>query len=179
MAVLHRRQAEGSILSSILLVSNPDEGRFQQADNSGKNLLPRQSGAGQVAFNPRANPRQGTTEQTHPVILCLIAYGAPSRMISILFTSSCIDTGRLQMTMRDGTDPDITPSRRDRKRFDAGEYSASLIRLAIGAEIDHALPRALRRIPGPVRLTYRRPALLADAIESVAGADVFARPLPW
>ena len=80
--------------------------------------------------------------------LRLIAHFAPAFVIAILFTSACIASGGLNVTVRDGTYPDVFVGWRDRERFDPPELVLVLDGFAVGIEIREVPASQLARNAG-------------------------------
>jgi hypothetical protein len=63
--------------------------------------------------------RQRLREADHPVVLRLVAHGAPVRVVAVLLASACVAPCRLQVAPRIRADPHVVPCRRNHQRADA------------------------------------------------------------
>src|SRR5258705_12823291 len=68
---------------------------------------------------PRANRRQHRGKRLEAIELVAVAAGAPAGVIAVLLATARVATGRLQMTFRVRSDPDVLPGGRDRPRANA------------------------------------------------------------
>ena len=108
-----RGQAERAIAAGVFLVAHPDEGLLQQLHDGGHDFAHRQHGFGEIARHATAKQRQRCREAGQPVVLRFVAHLAPSRVIAILLASFGVASRGLEMAGRAGTDPDVSPGRRN------------------------------------------------------------------
>src|SRR5690606_35975433 len=124
MPIPERRQAIGAILAGILIVADANQRCLQQTQHGREHLFARQAPKREVRIDTLAYSRQRPAEIQYSMILRLVAYLAPSRVIAILLASSPISPGRLDMAGRKRADPYVCPSRGDGQRFDAADVAA-------------------------------------------------------
>src|SRR5947209_18651913 len=111
MIVVERCQAKRVVFSHILFVPNTHKGRIQQTYNGCEHFFTRESREREVMGNSFTNLRKCPGEGDDLIVLCLVAYLAPLRMIAILLASLCIAPGCLDVASRIRADPDISPGR--------------------------------------------------------------------
>lgn len=83
----------------------------------------------------RLDPWRFLVKIQHSRILDFVAYVAPARMITILFTSARVAPGCLQVPVFGWTDPDIGPCRWNCQRLDPRQCCRIADRLAVGSDI--------------------------------------------
>ena len=82
-----------------------------------------------------ANFRERFSEVDESIVFVFVAYFAPAIVILILFPSPGIPSGRLDMSLRQGTNPDITPRGRDGEPFNSQQSLLVTNRLSLRIEI--------------------------------------------
>src|SRR5207253_238900 len=70
----------------------------------------------------RADGRKGLGECHDMPVFGALSYLAKIRMIAVLLAASGIPACGLDVPIRERTNPDVAPGRRDRKRLDAPEH---------------------------------------------------------
>jgi hypothetical protein len=105
--VPHSCQPIGFVRPGVLLVADPDQGRFEQADDGGEHLLPWQARPPQIGVDPAPDGGQGLGEGDQPAVLRLVPHLAPARVIAVLLAALVVAAGRLQVAAWVGVDPDI------------------------------------------------------------------------
>src|SRR4051794_15631129 len=105
MALSHRRQPVGVVLLGVALGADPEEAPVEQADGARQHALAGDGPLAQVALLPCAELRQRPREFRHGVELLAVATLAPA----VLLPSARVDSGRLNVPERIGTDPDVLP----------------------------------------------------------------------
>src|SRR3954453_14701691 len=121
MALSHRRQPVGVVLLGIALGADSEEAPIEQADGARQHALAGDGPLAQVALHPCAELRQRPREFRHGVELLAVATLAPAVVVAVLLPSARVDSGRLNVPERIGTDPDVLPARRNREGPDALE----------------------------------------------------------
>src|SRR6185436_7616382 len=69
MRIPQRREAEGAVVPDVLLVTNPDQRRFEQPHDRGRDFLPRQPGQPHVRTSARSQAGQRTREIQQACVL--------------------------------------------------------------------------------------------------------------
>ena len=136
MSIVHRRQPVRLVVTRVLVVADPDERGFKQADDRRQNLFARHSFALQVTLHPAPDCRKGSGEGDYPFVLILVASRTPVVVVAILFPIALVAPRGLDMSIANRANPDVPPSRRDRQPL----YSREGFHIAhgrfIGSQID-------------------------------------------
>jgi hypothetical protein len=74
-------------------------------------------------------------KREQPAIFHFIAEFPPPRVIAVLLPAASVPAGRLNVTERVRTDPDVAPRGRDRERLDTLENLLARDGMAAGIEI--------------------------------------------
>ena len=111
--------------------------------------------------------RQRLREADHPVVLRFVAHLAPLRVIAILLAPARVAPGRLQVTARIGTDPDVRPRRRDDQRPDPRAAPSRADGASVSVRVGEAPPAAVTpdARPGVGRVAETGGLRRADGIE--------------
>ena len=121
MPVVHRRQPDGAVGPRVFLVADANQRFLEQLHRGGEHLDARQPALADVGGGAPADLAKRQREGRQLGVLRLVAHLAESRVIAVLLAPARVASGRLQMTVRVGADPDADPGRRDDERFDAGQ----------------------------------------------------------
>src|SRR5207247_4696704 len=97
MSILHGGKTKRFVLSRILFIADANEASLQKLHDSREHLLPRQTGQSRIFLQSSANFRESFSEVDQSIIFVLIAYFPPALVISILFPSPGISSGRLDV----------------------------------------------------------------------------------
>src|ERR1051325_11292137 len=117
MTIFHRGQTEGFVLAGVFFISDAYEGSLQQPNNCRQHFLPRQTRQFQVLSNSPANIWQRFGELSESPELVFVAYLAPAFVVPVLLATPRIATGGLDVTIRQGTNPDFSPRGRHGQTF--------------------------------------------------------------
>lgn len=104
--------------SRILFIADSNEGRFQQHYDGCDHFFARKTVAIDIAPDPLADLGQRGRKLEHSVEFRLVANLTVLRVVTILAAPASVYAGRLQMTVREGTDPYMIPGGRNDKRPD-------------------------------------------------------------
>src|SRR5262249_46182823 len=105
-------------------------------------FLARQARPAEVGVGTMPDLGQRLRERDQASVLHLVAHFAPQPVVAVLLASARVAAGRLQMTARVWTDPDVLPRRRNHQRADALQLRRSANEAAVGGDIAHARLRA-------------------------------------
>jgi hypothetical protein len=105
---------------------------FQQVDDGRQHFFARQAGQFQCAVDFGADGGEGLAEVDHPLVLHLVAHGAPFRMVAVLLASARVASGGLQVAVGLRADPDVGPGRRNDERLDPFQGGLVLDHFALG-----------------------------------------------
>ena len=119
MAVFHRGQAVSMIVARGFLVAHADEADFQQPHDRGQDFFAAKTFAREILGEAAANGRQHARKIHQPVKLGLVANLPPAMMINVLLAVSLVAAARLQVAVRQRTNPDLLPGRWNHQRPDA------------------------------------------------------------
>src|SRR5450432_2982769 len=119
MAIAHRGQAKRLVIARIFLIADANKSSLQKLHNGGQDLVSLEAGELQVAIDAFSDFRQGLPEQSHLLVLVLVADLPPPFVITILFPATGVAACRLEMTIGYRADPDIHVSGRNRQAFDS------------------------------------------------------------
>ena len=162
-------------LARVLFVADADQGDFHEGDDGGEDFFARQAGLLEVLVDAFANGREGFGEESHALVLSLVADFAPARVITALLAAAGVASGGLEVSVGDGADPDVGPGGWDDEGLDAGEGVTVADGLVVGVGVTEGLA-----VAGAVDAGFdggdeqRRPAALADSIGSVMGIGMAA-----
>ena len=124
MPVAQGRQAVGALLLRIFLVAHPQERDVEQAHQRGQHRRASRQrpprARAKVLRHTRADPRQSAPESSRSLELGLVLHQAPFGVVAVLLAAARIDSGRLQVAVGQGTDPDIGVRGRNGQLPDAG-----------------------------------------------------------
>src|SRR4029079_13606578 len=104
-----------------------------------------------VGGNARAKLRQDGGKLLEPVELVAVAMRTPLRVIAVLLPAAGVAAGRLQVSFRIRTDPDVLPRRRNRKRANAFQIRWIANGSAVGAHVTEAKRAHLAAEAGSAR----------------------------
>src|SRR5262249_14428548 len=110
--VPHRRQAVRVVVARVLFVADANERLLEQPDDRGEDFRARKARSPQVGVGTTTNPGKRAAEVDEAAVLARVADLAPLRVIAVLLAAARVAAGRLEMTARLGTDPDVLPRRR-------------------------------------------------------------------
>src|SRR5260370_24437237 len=99
MSILHGRQTERSVFTSILFVAHTDEAELEQLYNRRQHFVSRQSGQGEIFAHTSADFWQRFPKRNNSFVFVFIAYFAPTLVINVLFALSCIAPSRLDVAV--------------------------------------------------------------------------------
>ena len=100
MAVLQRGQAIASVLFGVIVVTDPDQRLVEKIDNSGDDLLARQTRQRHVPAHLGPDCGQCVGESDDMLIFGAVPNFAETRMIEVLLAASGVAAGRLQVSVR-------------------------------------------------------------------------------
>src|SRR6266700_3522882 len=106
MSILHGRKTERFVFARIFFIADADETPLQKLHDSRDYLSPRQTAQSKVFLQPSANFRERFSEVDQSIVFVLIANFPPALVISILFPSPGISSDRLDVPIRQRTNPD-------------------------------------------------------------------------
>src|SRR6476620_7031605 len=142
VSISQRGQAEGTIGPRVLVVADADEGLLEQLHDQRYHLRLREAGSPEVGVRPPPDRRQRVCERDHAVVLGLVAYLAPARVIAILLPAARVPASGLEMPARVRANPHITPCRRNHQRLDALQIRSISEDTAVGCEVGEAASRS-------------------------------------
>jgi hypothetical protein len=147
--VSQRRQAERAVLLRVLGVADAHERGLEQPDDGGDHLAPREALELQVLLDLLPDRRERLGEGGHAAVLRLVAHVAPPGVIAVLLPAARVAARRLQVSVGEGTNPDLGPGRRDRELANTLELTFVGDRLAVGHVVGEPVPVSLARNAGP------------------------------
>jgi hypothetical protein len=118
VAVVHRRQPERVIVASVLVVADADQGLFEELHDGGDDLPLRQARRRHVGGRSSSQLWQRGSKVQDALELGLVPHLPPARMVTMLLPATRVPPRRLQMSRGIGTDPHVSPCRRDGQRPD-------------------------------------------------------------
>ena len=160
VAGAHRRQAERLVVARVLLVADANQRLLEELHDGGDDLVARQAGQRDVGVGLPPQRRQRGGEVEDAIVLGLVPYATPARVIAMLLAPARVSTGRLQVAARVRTDPHAAPRRRDHQPSDSVQLSGvsnnGTVRVHIAEAFAHSLPRDAGRTVGHVTETRGR-----------------------
>jgi hypothetical protein len=142
VAVAQRRQAVVLVGADVFAVPHADQRALEQPHHRGDHLLAGEARARQVGLHPRAQSGQHAAEDEHPVVLRLVALGAPRRVVPVLAPPARVAANRLDVAVGVGADPHLPPGGRDRQAANAREGRVIADGPARGAHVHEPGARA-------------------------------------
>src|SRR6476661_9192842 len=103
----------GMPIPHVFCIADTNERELEKPDDRRKDLFSRQAGSTQILLDYSTYQRQGTPKVNEAFIFVAVSHLAPTRMIAILCSAFGIPSFRLQMSFRVGTNPHISPCRRN------------------------------------------------------------------
>jgi hypothetical protein len=141
VAILQRGEPVAIVLLGVVVVSDPDERRFQQVHDGGQHLFTWKATERHVLTDLFPYGGKSVSERNNVLVFRAFPDLTKPRVVAILFSSFGIPTGRLNVAIRIGADPNIGPSRRYSER----RYARQIINLGqlrpVSAAVVEAPPR--------------------------------------
>ena len=148
MSILHGRKTERFVFARILFIADADETSLEKLHDCREHFLPRQTAQSQIFLHTSANFRERFSEADQSIVFVLIAYFPPALVISILFPSPVITSGRLDVPVGRWTNPDIAPRWWNSEPFDTQQSVFVTNRLSLRIKIFEFLALPLTRKAG-------------------------------
>jgi hypothetical protein len=118
MSILHGRKTERFVFARILFIPDADQASLEELHDCRDHFFPRQTAQSQIFLQPSANFRERFSEIDQSIVFVFVAYFPPALMIPVLFPSPGIPSGRLDVSIRRRTNPDLSPRRWNSESLD-------------------------------------------------------------
>ena len=146
--VAKRCQAEGLVGVGVLIVTDTDKRRLEQADDRGEHFVPWKPRQREIPFHPRTDLRQNVRKRHDASVLELVSVLPPPLVIAVLSAATRITTDGLNVRVPRRRDPHVRPRRWDRERLDAREDDRIAHDLAVRGAIRERRTSTLARDAG-------------------------------
>ena len=158
MSVAERCQTKRSIVPRVFVIADSDQRLLEKLDDSREDLLSGQFRTAKIASGTSANRRQRLGKADEPVVLGLVAYDAPLRMIAILLSAAGVSTYGLKVSSWIGGNPHVLPRGRYDQRTDARQLAwiADLAPVTIDVLKGRAVPDTFDPRPSVGRIVQPR-----------------------
>jgi len=148
VALLHRRQSVRLVVRRVLLSADAEDPAIEQAYRRCEDSLTCRLFLVEIVRRDGAQLGQCARELDHRVELLLVPPLPPARVIEVLPTTPRIRPDRLEVTVRERTDPDVGPGVRDREVADPLQRLAVADPVARFVDVPEATSPRDRRNPG-------------------------------
>src|SRR4029450_4022045 len=148
MSILHGRETERFVFARILFIADADQASLQELHDCREHFLPRQTAQSQIFLHSSANFRERFSEIDQSIVFVLVADFPPACVIPVLFPSPGIPSGRLDVSIRRRTNPDISPRWGYSEPLDAQQSLFVSNQLPLSIEIFEFLALLLTRKTG-------------------------------
>src|SRR4051794_20649698 len=148
----HRGQPVAVVLHRVVLAADAEEAAVEQPDGAGEHALAAQVIARQVTCHQLAHLRERARKVDHLVELLLVAPLAPALVVEVLLAAGGVESGGLQVAVRERADPHFLPGGRDAELVDPAQHHCVLDLAAAVVEVLESLstPPAADSGPGAV-----------------------------
>ena len=106
-------QPEGAVLVGIGLAADAEEPQVEQADGAGQDALAREPTSAEGLLGDAPYLGEAEREVEHAVELLAVAALTPLLVVEVLPAAGRVGAARLQVAVRPGRDPHVTPGGRD------------------------------------------------------------------
>src|SRR6266404_3617192 len=119
MSISHRREPKRVVFARVFFVPDADESALEQLHDRCQDFVSRQSRRFQIPRDSPADLRQRFAETNYAVVFVFVANLAPALVVNVLLATARVATGRLDVTVRQRRNPNLSPRRRNRESLDS------------------------------------------------------------
>src|SRR6266478_3186274 len=159
MSIFHRREPKRFVFARVFFVPDADESALEQLHDRCQDFVSRQSRRFQIPRDSPADLRQRFAETNYAVVFVFVANLAPALVIKVLFATARVATGCLNVTVGRGTNPHVSPSRRNRQAFDPQKPLFVTNELSVGVEPREIFAFGFTRVARPIVANITQPGL--------------------
>src|SRR5260370_8587106 len=117
MSIFHGCEPKRFVFARVLLIADADESALKQLHDRGQDFVSRQSGQLQILRDSSADLWEGFAETDYTIVFVFVANFAPAIVVNVLLATARVATRRLNVTVRQRRNPNLSPRRRNGEAF--------------------------------------------------------------